>query len=136
MAWQVSAFLAAKWDNGIGPGFYCPTCHHNPENDIYRDIENNCPRCPLMIGYEATCVTLTNKLIEKQGGYPEGWDISSLISVHAVACRILDENKDRIDGRWAVTFAQLCRIIQQERAQTKAHRTYADYLRLKAIAKK
>lgn len=75
-------------------------------------------------------------LILEQGGFPQNWTIDSLNSVHSVVSRILQENDDKIDARWSVTFAELCRIIHQERAQTKFEQDFEAYQKMKAAAKK
>jgi hypothetical protein len=120
----------------MNPIFYCPTCDHAPENDRYRDRENGCPRCPLIETFVKIRVTNTSKLIERQGGFPEGWDINSLIGVHSVVSNILSENQDRINDNWSVTFAELCRIIQQEWAQAKREIQYHALQKMKTVSKK
>lgn len=89
-----------------------------------------------MISYAQVCVTNADRLISKQGGYPEGWDVDRLNRLHSVVAQTLSENSDKIDGRWSVTFAELCRIIQQERAQAKYERDFAHYLKMKQLASK
>jgi hypothetical protein len=82
------------------------------------------------------CVRDASTLIEAQGGFPDGWTIDSLNNVHSIVSGILHENGDRIDSKWSVTFAELCRIIQQERAQTKYEQDYAYYKKMEALNKK
>jgi hypothetical protein len=81
-------------------------------------------------------VKSASDLINEQGGFPPGWNIDSLNDVHSIVSRILQENQDKIDGHWSITFAELCRIIHQERAQTKFEQDFAHYQKMKEATKK
>ena len=119
----------------LGPGYYCQTCDYNPDNDKYRDKANGCPKCPLTEKFDHVCVQNASREIEKNG-FPDGFDIYRLNEVHAVVSNILHENKDRIDPHWSITFGELCRIIQQERAQMKFVQDFETYRKMKEAAKK
>lgn len=120
-----------RWD--LGPGFYCPTCDHNPDNDKYRDKDNGCPKCPLIETFQSIRVSNASKAIERQGGFPKGWNIDSLTRVYSLTSSILSENKGRIDLRWSITFGELCRIIQQEEAQAKFEQEWITWKKIKSI---
>jgi hypothetical protein len=74
--------------------------------------------------------------IELHPGFPEGWNVDSLNDLHSVVGGILHENQDRIEDNWSITFAELCRIIQQERAQAKFEQDFDYYKKMKAASKK
>jgi hypothetical protein len=133
VAWKNAAFSVQRFY--LGPGYYCQTCDYNPDNDKVRDKANGCPKCPLTEKFDAICIRNASKAIE-QKGMPSGWNIYSLNNLHAVVSGVLHENKDRIDPRWSITFGELCRIIQQERAQMKFVQDFETYKKMKAQAKK
>jgi hypothetical protein len=131
VAWQACEFANERFL--LGPSFYCPTCEHNPQNDKYRDLVHGCPKCPLMETFGFIRVDEATELINSQGGFPEGWNIDSLNHLHTIVSNILHENGDRIHPHWSITFAELCRIILQERAQTEFEAKHKQYVQIKAM---
>lgn len=81
-------------------------------------------------------VTNATKLIEKQGGFPKGWTMDEIIHLHSIVSSIYYENKKRIDPHWSVTFAELCRIIEQETAQAKFEQNWQHWDKMRRANKK
>lgn len=100
-----------------------------------RDVENGCPKCPLTELYKGVFEGGAKKLLEKYKRVPDGWDVEGVINLHGIVSRILGENKDRIDARWSMTFAQLCRIVQQERAQMKFVEDWNHMQKIRSVGK-
>lgn len=85
--------------------------------------------------YSSIRIQQTAEEIEVHPGFPEGWNVDSLNNLHSTVSNILHENKNKIDDNWSITFAELCRIIQQERAQAKFEDNFEHYQKMKAASK-